>query len=203
MSGAEGSAPDHVKFKVVKNDAGAITQFELFGCTSGSQTYYLSQTISDSSFSMTNKGSSDTGDSSSVTYSASVTGTLNSSGNFTGSKTIDLAYVNDFGGGEGNFCDMTFTQTDVDLTYDGYCRNTGDSTAAEEMFAVVDLVDNDSAVLADWGIGAGAVKIVSDNNTSGEEVTQGWDENGGCGVCPSCRLGRAHTSHSFRYSPFC
>lgn len=170
-------APDHVKVKVVRDSDDTITAFELFACTEGVQTTYFSGSVDGADITVINKGSSDT-EEGSVEYAATVTGEVNASGLFVGEKVIDLAYINDFTSGNGNFCDTTTTATDDEIQFSGYCTNTGDNTGSEAIFALATLEDSDSANIETWGIGAGAAKINSDNNTEGEDVEQGWDANG-------------------------
>lgn len=170
-------APDHVKVKVERNSDDEITSFELFACTGGEQTTYFSGSFDGTDITLINKGSSDT-EEGSVEYAATVTGEVNTSGLFVGEKVIDLAYINSFTGGNGNYCDTTTTATDDEIEFSGYCVNTGENTGSESIFSRAALEDDDSANIETWGLGAGAAKINSDNNTDGDDVTQGWDASG-------------------------
>jgi len=174
---SDDGAPDHIKIKV-ERDGDTISSFELFACQDGDQTHYFSGSIDASTLTMVNKGASVTGEGSSVAFAGSVTGEISEDGEFIGEKIIELDYINDFGGGEGNYCDTTTVATDNTIEFSGYCVNTGENTGVEALFAIADLDDGDSPSINDWGLGAGAAKIVSDNNTDGEEITQGWDEDG-------------------------
>ncbi len=170
-------APDHIKIKV-ERDGDAITSFEMFACQSGTQNFYFNGTIDGTTLTIINKGSSATGEGTSVEFASTITGEVDDAGDFIGEKVIDLAYVNDFGDDSGNYCDTTTTATDTTIAFSGYCMNTGSDSGAEALFAMADLDDNDSALIDEWGLGAGAAKIVSDFNTDGLEVEQGWDDTG-------------------------
>ena len=135
----DGGGPDKVKFKIVKDDDGAITEFVMYACTDGEQQEYLSQTIDGSSFSMTEIG----GNSNSYgeyNWSSSVAGTLNSNGNFTGSKTIEINFDStwlsdgeEVGSGNGS---ITFVQGSDTATVSGFM--TGDSTFGSSAFSYGD-----------------------------------------------------------------
>lgn len=173
----EEDSPDHVKMKITRTGE-TITAFEMFACIEGEQVFYMNEAIDSSDFTLSMKGFFETGEGTSVDLEGSVAGTLDADGNFIDEKTIGLNYINDFGGGDGNFSQDNFIQTDDSLTYSGYSRNTGENTGAEALFSVVSLTDNDSEALGDWALGAGAAKIISDNNTDGALVTEAWDEDG-------------------------
>ena len=184
----EGGTPDLVKFRVVKNDDGNISRFEMFACRQNQegeleQDMYLNQEIDGSDFSMTFVMSMSSGPMS-FSDMAEVTGTLDADGNFVDSvdgvatpKVIHMqhqfantAYSDNFWG------DMVFNQYSDRATLTGNMN--GSNSYNEQscefndlVYGSVSLIDG-NAEGADYQIGLlemgdGAVKA---------------EVSGGCGV---------------------
>ncbi len=184
LADSAGEAPDHVKFKVVKDSSGNITQFEMFACRSGSQEFYLNQTISNNTFTMSEK-SIESGHGS---HEFSVTGTVNSDGNFTGTKVLTESFS---GGSSGNnfWGSSTLEQTTDNISLTGY--NAGSFTDSQSsctgsysniVAAEAQLLDGNASTenydIALLALGDGAVKgsFSGTSNCSGDSGT--WSDSG-------------------------
>lgn len=174
MEGDE-EAPDHVRFRVVKNADGNITNFRMYACNSGSQTFYIDQTIDGTDFSMNSISAHGENDGSQI----AVEGTLNSSAQFIGTKTItvDYAYDGEQGGGFGQ---TVFEQTTDQITAEGY--NSGsfgggecEGTYQDRYTAVAELINGTSDDIGDFAVGDGAAQ---GNNVGSDSCNNEWDETG-------------------------
>lgn len=173
-----------LRFRASLNANEQVTSFEMFTCLNGSQEGYVQQTIAeDGTLSMTSVGNAtpDNAEVDSVQYQTTVSGTVNSSNAFTGTKTVNLRYENDFAEGQGygaNHVEATVTQSANNILYNGYsCEKTSinDTTCAQSslLYAYAQLLNNNSSA-ADFNInlyalGHGAYV------TSGGDAATGWD----------------------------
>lgn len=189
--GGEGGGPDKVKFKIVKDDDGAITDFVMYACEEGEQNEYLLQSIDGDDFVQDEEGIH-RGQYGVYNWGSSVTGTINSSGTFTDSKVIaihfDSTWLSDgeeVGGGNGS---ITFTQAADSAELNGFM--TGSNTFNGETFTFTDqfagamqLLDGNEADAENYDIGllalgSGCVKGIN----SGDAVDcdactlQNWEE---------------------------
>lgn len=181
--GGESAGPDLVKFKITRDGNNAITGFEMFACTSGSQEMYINQTISGNDFSMTVVNQGGFGD---MTFSdaATVSGTLNSSGNFVdevdGVATPKVIHMQHKGASPSQgfdfWGDLTFTQYADSATLTGTMSgsNTYQSTTCtftSDVSGSVDLIDGNTSGTDNYQIG---LLEVGDGAVKGED-------SGSCG----------------------
>lgn len=181
----EGGAPDHVKFKVTKS-GDLVTGFEMFGCRSGEQVYYLNQTISGTDFSMSAKGEFAQG-----SFSSAVTGTLNSSGQFVGTKTISMQSSGTFDGNL-HYESITAEQTTSTINISGYNvgsfadqENGGNGSYSNAVAAFAQLLDANASGAAVYDIGLlalgeGAVSGLASGSVDFDNPSFSdfeWDDN--------------------------
>jgi hypothetical protein len=160
----DGGGPDHVK-----NSGGAITDFKMWACESSSQNEYISQTIADSTFTMksiSKHRGSDGKNTINETAQIDVSGTLNSSGKFTGTKNITLT----IDAGSSWWGIMTFGQQASSATMTAYQSGTFSDpqssatiTSTNSIYGTVQLLDGnatdaDPYKIALLALGDGAVK---------------------------------------------
>lgn len=189
-SGENDGGPDKIKVKAKKDANGNIVYFEMFACKDNAQEMYLLQTISGTDFSMTTVflGSEGTN-----TYSdkATVTGTLNSSGDFVDMvsalstpKVIHMQHV--FGNtanGDDFWGDLTFNQSASGATLTGTMSgsntfNSETCTFTDNVAGSVSLVEGNASGTTDYqigllGLGDGAVKA---SFTGGCGSSDTWEE---------------------------
>lgn len=180
---SEMEGPDHVKFKIVKNDDGFITGFEMFACENGEQVEYLNQSIDGADFSMTSKGTHSQGEDSSD-YETTVSATLDSNNQFVDSKEIIMKFVGSFQGSE-QWGLMRFNQMPDSATLTGYMNGSFSDGEQSHGFTNqvvgsvqlldpnVDGEDYDIGVLA---LGDGAVKFMmhGDDDEWHDEGAEAW-----------------------------
>lgn len=190
----EGQGPSKVRFKIVKDGDGAITDFEMYACKDNDgddeQSEYLSQTIDGSTFAMTEIGTH-TSEFGEYGWSSSVDGTLNADGNFTGTKTIDInfdsTWLNDgdeIGSGNGS---ITFEQGADTAALSGFM--TGTSTFGQDAFTYEDTFvgamqlldgneeDADTYNIGLLAMGSGCVSGNTGGTWTGDGEAQDWDED--------------------------
>ena len=118
--------PSKVQIQIVKT-GGVITDFKMWACGGGLadnvQSEYVGQTISSGTLSMTSKGTSTFSDSQSGTsgtdqHHVTVNGPVNSSGIFTGAKTITMNHSSDVGSND-NAASLTLTQSASEFNFSG------------------------------------------------------------------------------------
>lgn len=168
LVGADDGAPEKIKMRIVKDDAGNISSFQMFMCNriSGelSQTEYVDQTLSGTSFAMSGKGHyADAMWSGS--HEVDVTGTLNSSGAFT-NRVISVRNTGgEVSGSNVNWQESTFTQAPGDFVLSGYRYgmytdwNGGQGTSQEATYGVGEMLGDTSTSVADLALGDGAVNV--------------------------------------------
>lgn len=177
----EMDAPDHVKFKIVKNSSGLITGFEMFSCKDGAQVEYINQTISGTDFSMTSKGTHSGNDGSSE-YETVVSATLNSENRFIDTKEIVMKFVANFGVDE-QWGIMRFNQMSDSATLTGYMNGTfsqGENSHefTNQVVGSVQLIDpNQEGDEYDIGIlalGDGAIGFAMNGDDWSHEDSEAW-----------------------------
>ena len=168
-----------VKLQIAKDSSGKITDFKMWACENGTQTEYLHQSISGTSFSMTSKYVDGSGND---TWSGSttVTGTLNSSNQFT-AKTI--ANLNNFSNTNSvGYGERTVVQGAENATISGWDKGTwswnGGSGGYQRQFCSdAELLNPD--LISTIAVGSGAAQgIVSgsyDGGTYNDTFSQGWN----------------------------
>ncbi|MFH1831002.1 MAG: hypothetical protein ABH871_09550 [Pseudomonadota bacterium] len=175
---SDNGAPDRVKMRISKNDAGSITSFEMFMCSLVNNTLvqneYTGQTISGASLSMRGLGQF-TDANGSGWHSVDVTGTLNADGYFT-EKVIAVRNKGNWGGGMG-WEEGTLTQTPGSFHFSGYragsWNENGDSgTHQEAGYSLGEMLGDTSTNIAQLAMGDGAVKY-SSQGTYNNEYGQG------------------------------
>lgn len=187
ITGADDGAPEKVKMKITKNAAGSIDYFEMFMCNlTGStlaQTVYTKQVIDGPTMTMRAIGyNSDTNWTG--WHSVDVTGTLNTSGQYT-AKTI---VVKNVGGNTDdtnrNWQDGTLIQQPGSFNFSGYQNGNwaqGDNTGSYQnaAYSVGQMLNDTSASPKDLAVGIGAVQFSSANTMGGETYTDtgtdAWD----------------------------
>lgn len=179
-----------VKFKIVKNGSGAITNYEMFTCESSdsgvsySQHEYLSQTLTSTTAAITAKyvGSSSSGG---TTYSygslTEVSGAIESSGGWS-TKTFDASRTFSYdgaGAADGSFNQkLTITQGSSSMTINGYNSATfynsgkaggaGNSTFSMRMYGKTQILDASSLQTLAFGDGtAKAIMTFDGSDVSG------------------------------------
>lgn len=178
--------PDKVKMKITKDTNGYITDFEMYSCKDDVQDMYIHQSIgSDGTFTMDNYMNYDGGTStgSNVTH---VAGTVDSSGLFVGSKTIDVEYINSWTGegdetGESESM-MTFVQSEDSGTMSGFMNGTGGTcTFVNQAYGYFQMIDANALDTTDYDIGLlalgdGATKYALSSTCEGQPET--WTSTG-------------------------
>lgn len=181
MVGGEEGTPDHVKMKIVKT-GDAITGFEMFACSGGSQLEYLSQTISSNTVSIVSKGFY-AGQNGSGGHQIEVSGTLNSTGYFT-AKTMELdQYGGQTQGSPTQWSEATVAQYADKIVFNGYDSGSWQgSDFQNRVYSEYELIDgNSSAANSSYDIGLIAVGhgaahgIFSSGSWSGSEQSLGWN----------------------------
>jgi hypothetical protein len=172
--------PDLIKFRVVKNSSGEITDFTMYACRNGQQAFYLNQSINGTSLTMTSIDSDSRGG-----EHVEVAGSLNGSGQFEGTKTIDIqsTYADNTHGFDGHNS-VHFEQTSDTVLAHGY--NTGSFSGGftdpsshvaftctgshtDSGYAKAELLNGDATDIGDMAVGDGAAK----NQNSGSNSCSG------------------------------
>jgi len=157
----DGQGPSKVRMKITKDADGNITDFVMQACGEGdTQQEYLHQAISANAFTMSTKGVH-VDDMGTFMHQVDVTGTLNSSGQFT-DKEISIASTWDSEGEQGGNSSGTVTQDASTFTFTGSQAGThgGGSYGNQVYFqATVDDTneDLDNYDIGLLGYGEGAV----------------------------------------------
>lgn len=177
----DGQGPSKVRMKITKDADGNISDFVMQACSTDSQSEYLHQAISGTDFTMTSKGLYDGGGGSTGTHQVSVTGTLNSSGQFTG-KTISISSSYSAGDGGAGSSEGTVTQDATTFTFSGsQAGEWGNGTYENRLYfesAVDDTnTDLDSYDIGLLGYGAGAVQGAFEGTYDGNDDGDTDDEN--------------------------
>ncbi|MBL7670825.1 MAG: hypothetical protein JNM39_10090 [Bdellovibrionaceae bacterium] len=165
-----------VKFKIVKDATGSITNYEMFTCnTSNSgatyaQKEYTSLTLTTSTASIVAKGIGSEG---AATYgsSTSVTGALDSSGNWT-SKLIESG--RNFTDGNGAFNQkLTITQGSNYMTLNGDNRYTGTNFSAfiMKLYGKVQILNASSLQTLAFGDGSAKADMTYGGVSAGSGTT--------------------------------
>lgn len=184
---AEEGGPDHVKFKINKS-GDTISGLEMFSCVSGAQEMYLSQDISGDDFTMTGKGIFENDCSNGFT--STVTGTLNTSGDFVGTKTIGMSYTNECSDGGIFYGTSSVEQTADSMTLEGRDAGTfiggdgNDGSYGVRVVGAVELLDGNAADTTSYDVnllalGDGAVEGIWSGSFGTDEwedtFTDGWN----------------------------
>lgn len=158
ITGDDG-APDKVKLKITKNAAGAITNFEMFMCKTGSQSEYTSQVIDGSGLTMHAIGRFSDGFGSGW-HKVDVIGTLNADRVFT-SKTITVQNNGTFNGNQ-NWAEGILTQTPGAFEYRGYHAGYFQEGAPvpnqEYQYGLGQMLNDTSTDMRNFAMGDGAVQ---------------------------------------------
>lgn len=173
--------PDHVKFKINKS-GDVITGLEMFSCVSGSQEMYLNQDIDGDDFTMGSKGVFEQDCTSG--FSSTVTGTLNSAGEFVGSKGIAMNYTTECSDGSIFYGGSSVEQTADSMTLTGADAGTfiggdgNDGSYSVQVVAASELLDGNAADADPYNIGLlalgdGAVS----GSWSGSFGTDSWEDD--------------------------
>jgi hypothetical protein len=179
---SEMDGPDHVKFKIVKNDDGFITGFEMFACEGGEQVEYLNQSIDGADFSMTSKGTHSGGEGASNEYETTVSATLNSNNEFIDSKEIVMKFIGSFEASE-QWGIMRYNQMVDSATLTGFMNGTFSDGIEEQSFTnqvvgSTQLLDGNAEGAAyDIGLlalGDGAVKFMMHGDAWHDEGSEAW-----------------------------
>lgn len=166
-----------VKLQITKDSTGKITDFKMWACEGGSQTEYLHQNIDGSNFTMTSKYVDDGG---TWSGSTSVTGTLNSSNQFT-SKTISNSnsYTQNSSSGYGS---RTVVQGAENATISAWDKGTwswqGGSGGFQRSFCSdAELLNTSliSTIAVGSGAATGTVSGSYDGGTYEDTFSQGWN----------------------------
>jgi len=186
----DSGGPSSVRMRLVRNDAGAIVDFEMFMCGDGVanevQTGYVRQAIDGPDFSMV---SINVGEDPDGAWSDSivVNGGLNDLGQFVGTKNVTVVhnYSGQFGVGYG---ELGIVQRSDRFSLDGFDASThsdgqGQGTYSRQMHASVELLDDNAGDapydLSLLAVGHGAAKVLSvgeDNwGTWDHLATEGWN----------------------------
>lgn len=183
MCGEDCGLPDKIKFSVTRGSDGTITDFTMVACTSGEQTDYLSQTISGDSLTIVEKFVSDM-DSGQTDVSA----TLNSDGQFEGTKAITQQFS--FSGGDSTGWGIIhFNQGSDSATMDGIMNfsyswegTTWANTA--QVVGSMELLDGNAADADPYDIGLlalgdgavnGAYSWSNGSSSNAETFLEGWN----------------------------
>lgn len=176
----EDGAPDRIKMRVVKDESGSITNFEMFMCSlvDGSlvQNEYTSQEISDSSLAMTAVGfHSDAYGSGG--HSVDVTGTLDGSGAFT-ERIVTLSDSGNYGGGLHSQSGI-LTQLPGSFAFEGYRYGTHEGGSYQDVIiGIGEMLGDNSSELSSLAVGDGAVVYSSsgtyDGGTYEHSGTDAW-----------------------------
>lgn len=184
--GEEGGGPSKVRMKIVKDSGGGITDFVMYACGdngSEEQTEYLSQTISGSTFSMTEKGVY-TGQGDEYHWGSTVGGTLTSTGTFTGTKTVEISFDSTWGSnGSGNGSISWLQQSDSAIVTGfmtgGSSFGEGSFTYEDRFYGALQLIDGNPAN-AEYNIGLLALGSgCLTGETSGTWESDGFGEDWG------------------------
>ena len=172
----DGSPSMKVKFKIVKDATGAITNYEMFTCNtsnSGStyvQKEYTSETLTSTTASIVAKG---IGSENTATYgsSTSVTGALDSSGNWT-SKLIESGR-NFTNGGDSFNQKLTITQSSNYMTLNGDNRfsGTGFSAFTMKLYGKVQILNSSSLQTLAFGDGSAKADMTYGGVSAGTGTT--------------------------------
>lgn len=185
-----------LRYRVIRADNDEIKATELYGCEnedgSFSQTNYYAADFSGDSVSLILKsvGEVNNGEVDSVVMQTEIDATGVSNGFFTGTKTMDFRYQNQFSETAGNSTDNNhtvaqFTQTESALTYNGYDCNkaTASSTTcdagggSQRLYANFEILDNNSEgekFLGKYALGNGAAYMTLTNGENTVDGIQGW-----------------------------
>ena len=161
-------APDKVKMRVAKNEAGSITSLEMFMCKDGTQNGYALQMIDGAAFALQTTGSSVTAEGGGW-YRINVDGMLNPSGTFA-TKTI-VNKASGIWGGNAQWQESTLTHTPSAFAFTGYEAGEytgvgGTGTYQNAGYAEGELIDTNTSFTGDTydigqlAIGDGAVKYL-------------------------------------------
>lgn len=191
-SEGEHGGPDHVKFTINK-PADVIIGFEMHACNSGTQNEYLSQTINGDSFRMTSKNfNSDGGNE--FASDTEVTGTLNESGHFVGSKNIAMNFTGTMSDETSQFGVYNFVQGTDSATMTGYMNGTFNDAEHDVSGSFTNQLVGSMGMLdpnvdgAEYDIGLlaladGAVHVAwsgsAGEQTHTDERTEGWNGDTG------------------------
>lgn len=169
-----------VQLQIAKNTSGAITDFKMWACEGTTQSEYLHQSNAGSDFTMTSKHIDGSGVDT-FSGSTTVTGTLNSSNQFIGFKTIDSSnsYGQTYSGGHGS---RTVVQGVDSATISAWDKGTwswqGGSGGYQRSFCSNAELLN-TGLLATLAVGSGAAQgVVSgsyDGGTYTDTFEQGWN----------------------------
>ncbi len=191
FSGSSGGGPNKVKMTIQRDSSGKITHFEMAACggggngSSNTQDEYLLQTIQASDFSMVSKEkhAGDQQDDSTGGEAMRVTGTLNSSGAFINTKTMDISYKfqsNKWGIGQSK---ATLQQTSDTISYSGFeggsfISQNGSGSFSDRIYAIAGLESPSDANTLDYTILGGAAHAIisghQGSDTWSDDRKQGW-----------------------------
>lgn len=168
-----------VKLKITENSAGSITNFQMWACEGATQSEYLQQTISGTDFTMTSKYVDGTGV---QTWSGAttVTGTLNSSNQFT-AKTI--VNSNSFGqSSSSGYGTRTVVQGAENATISAWEKGSwawegGSGTFNRKFCSDAELLSTDAMATIAMGSGAakGNVSGTYNGGSYNDDFTEGWN----------------------------
>jgi len=170
----EGASPDHVRFKIARDDAGSITEFELFACRNGAIMEYLRQAIDGNAVTITEKGQFASDGGGSGQHQADVVGTLNADGEYI-SKSVTVRDVNNMPGGGSHSGMFTIDQDASLFTTNGFQNGNwifdGNSGSYEDRAACLSEVIDANPAGAEYDIGLlavgdGACKVAHDNSSN-------------------------------------
>lgn len=160
-------APDRVKMKLVKNDEGAITSFEMFMCRESEgtlvQNEYASQTLDGASLTMNALGMHADQEGQGW-HSVDVVGSLDADGLFL-SKEITVANVGEWGGNP-NWQEGVLVQEPGSFTFSGYRAGSysdGDNSGSyqDAAYGEGEMLGDSSTTITDLAMGDGAVQFYS------------------------------------------
>jgi hypothetical protein len=174
----DASGPDKIKMRIQKT-GGTITSFEMFACTSNSQTEYLSQTITDTAVETTGVGLFSDGGGNGAHY-VHVTGVLNADGHYT-SKTINTRFKGTFSGNQ-NWTEGIFVQGADSFTFSGYQKGAYTGGSYEnDVYSAGQLINNalgasiSTIALGDGAVYANLTNIFGGNTWSQTGLSEGWN----------------------------
>lgn len=166
-----------VKLQITRDSAGSISDFKMWSCENGSQSEYLHQSISGSDFTLTSKYVDGGG---AWRGSTTVTGTLNSSNQFTAKTIVNSnSYTESNSSGYGS---RTVVQGADSATISAWDKGTwswGDGTGAfQRSFCSNGELLNPSlisTIAVGSGAATGAVSGSYDGGTYNDTFSQGWN----------------------------
>jgi len=171
LSNDDGNTPSRIKMKLQKDANGSITFFEMFMCNGTgdnmTQSEYVKQEFDSTSVTMTAIGRHDQS-----MHSVDVTGTLNSSGQYT-ERAIVVKDSGEMGDGSDSWQESTLTQTPGEFAVSGYRYGLqGSDTHGEQCYSAGELLGDDTDSMTDLAMGDGAISYIASGTWQGQEYRE-------------------------------